>query len=1432
MSSLETTTKPLSEKFFRENFTRNFLIILIISFLIPLALIGALNYLRTRDLLLNQASDQLQTIVLNQAKHLELISIPGQKALNDLAVQGNLVSEITALSQNPNNRPQRQTFNSRYLYPYQSISNTSEFSVFDQIWGITPDGTILIATNESWIGKNLSAMYMIQQLNNTNHDLIAYNPEPLYSDEAILFSARVIKDSSGNILVTFIGSSRQPDLLNTLATTNSFFKSSDAFIFTENNDLVTVSKTGQQLFAMNPNQQHLDNLASISAAQSGPQEITAIDGQKMLGFSKKIPDLGIGLALEVPQTEIYKDLDTLNRNNIYLSLISILVISVLFLLITQQVTNPIRKLTEQAKQLTEGNWDAKILVKRRDEIGLLAYTFNDMASRLSSMHQNLEQKVEERTQQLRTASDIVDLAASATNEQEITRRTVDLLAERFDLIYTAVFTLNEAGTLAILRNEGGELSKEQPSGQQQIYLDPETLIGAAALNKKAHSRTIDSTAEKTWPIVSEKALSETAIPIVMGSQVIGVLYAQSSKSDTFTPETQSVLQTLANQIAAGMQKILLLQNSEVNLAETTALYRTGMRLNQSTNKANLLKFLSEGLAETSLMTGLYAIEGDQIHLVKINNPENRSANPNTALRLSALQISKEMANQSLIILDNLTESPAFSGILNYFARQGCKRAALLSIQESGHPSIIIAVCTRDRELLTGAKLQSYSTLAQIAATTLEKLHANDALGQRLNELQTMSNLSSSISNETDLIKLYSLVHKSISDSMGSDLIFAIARYNAKNQTVEIPYLYENSSVSSMEPFPLGEGLTSYLISNKKPLLLNRNAAQQAQEMGAKIIGSPVKSWLGVPLMVGGEIIGAVILEDNENEDRFTQNDLELMNTLSFQIAAAVKNAQLFRDLQDALEDFTQERYLLNTLMENIPDQVYFKDQEGHYLRVSNSYANSLNENPESLIGKTDLDISDDPARHETMEIERNILAEGKGILNEIEHDVNDKWYQISRIPIYNAENEPFGVFGISNDISDLKKAENIAQLRANQLQTAAEIARDTTRMQDANEFFKNIVNLVRDRYGFYHASIFLLDPMGNYAILKESTGEAGEQLKKAKHRLAVGSQSLVGQATQKNAYVVVNDVTLDPNYYPNPFLPQTRSELVIPMRVENKVLGALDVQSTLVDAFSREDIEILQILTDQLSAAILSSNLFARSQANLDLQRKLQDITAILTTKQTEEEVYRAIVEGLGNIKTNSRIALFMTSDNNKLQLRSSSGFTNIDISRLDSAPDKNYVHLAQDQKKSILIENTLSNSEVELFDNRMRSGLAIPLNYKDRILGVLAFESVEIADFANDEKEFFENWVNNIGSILANTRLLAQIQHQVERQQAINEITNNIRQTVDLQTILQTSAAEICKALGANSTRIKINPEIEELELFPQESNKIPYNGIEKGEN
>ena len=239
---------------------------------------------------------------------------------------------------------------------------------------------------------------------------------------------------------------------------------------------------------------------------------------------------------------------------------------------------------------------------------------------------------------------------------------------------------------------------------------------------------------------------------------------------------------------------------------------------------------------------------------------------------------------------------------------------------------------------------------------------------------------------------------------------------------------------------------------------------------------------------------------------------------------------------------------------------------------------------------------------------------------------------------------PFGLFSISRDITDLKHTEETATLRAKQLQTAAEIARDTTGTLDINEFLAEAVNLVRDRFGFYHASIFLMDPIGRYAILRESTGEAGEQLKRTHHKLAVGSQSLVGQATKTKSPVIINDVGNDPNYYPNPFLPDTLSELVIPLIVRDQLLGVLDVQSTEINAFLPEDLEILQIVADQLAAAILSANLYTDTQKNFNLQRALQNITIEIAASGTLEELLHAAVEGLHSILPDTKITFYTLS--------------------------------------------------------------------------------------------------------------------------------------------------------------------------------------------
>ena len=127
-----------------------------------------------------------------------------------------------------------------------------------------------------------------------------------------------------------------------------------------------------------------------------------------------------------------------------------------------------------------------------------------------------------------------------------------------------------------------------------------------------------------------------------------------------------------------------------------------------------------------------------------------------------------------------------------------------------------------------------------------------------------------------------------------------------------------------------------------------------------------------------------------------------------------------------------------------------------------------------------------------------------------------------------------------------------AQRRALELQTAAEIARDTTSTLSLEILLNRIVNLVRERFSLYHVSIYLLDDTNEYAIIQESTGSAGQELKRRNYRLGVGSKSVIGNCTASGETVVVNDTAHNEIYFPNPLLPDTQSELGLPLKISGK----------------------------------------------------------------------------------------------------------------------------------------------------------------------------------------------------------------------------------------------------------------------------------------
>lgn len=183
-----------------------------------------------------------------------------------------------------------------------------------------------------------------------------------------------------------------------------------------------------------------------------------------------------------------------------------------------------------------------------------------------------------------------------------------------------------------------------------------------------------------------------------------------------------------------------------------------------------------------------------------------------------------------------------------------------------------------------------------------------------------------------------------------------------------------------------------------------------------------------------------------------------------------------------------------------------------------------------------------------------------------------------------------------------------------QLQVAAEVARDASAGRDLQGLMERAVDLVRERFGFYHAGIFLIDERREYAVLKAATSREGREMLAAGHKLKVGAEGIVGYVTGTGQPRIALDTGVDAVYFSNPFLPRTRSEMALPLRIGEHIIGALDVQSTEENAFDDDDSGIVQVLADQLAVAIERTRLFEQTQATLEarLQMIISNLPVIL----------------------------------------------------------------------------------------------------------------------------------------------------------------------------------------------------------------------------
>lgn len=254
-----------------------------------------------------------------------------------------------------------------------------------------------------------------------------------------------------------------------------------------------------------------------------------------------------------------------------------------------------------------------------------------------------------------------------------------------------------------------------------------------------------------------------------------------------------------------------------------------------------------------------------------------------------------------LITFQMENPPDLPGEITEFLNQlEGKNIALLPVMVFSHAIAMIIFDSNLSEVINVSNLKVYIDIAKLFSKAMEAILNAEVMGRRLSVMRSLEAINQTIARESDLDNLFQVIHEQVTLVVGEvDMIIAL--YDQENKIINIPYACEDQQLLTIPSFPFGEGLTSLIINTSQALMLIEKTASQAKELGAKIVGTPAKSFLGVPLIVAGDVIGALIIQDTENEYRFDDEDQNFLTILASQVAISIRNLFMLNEIMEKAE---------------------------------------------------------------------------------------------------------------------------------------------------------------------------------------------------------------------------------------------------------------------------------------------------------------------------------------------------------------------------------------------------------------------------------------------------------------------------------------------------------------------------------------------------
>jgi GAF domain-containing protein len=408
-------------------------------------------------------------------------------------------------------------------------------------------------------------------------------------------------------------------------------------------------------------------------------------------------------------------------------------------------------------------------------------------------------------------------------------------------------------------------------------------------------------AEGEIDLLGEAGWDWIGVPLKVDGKSIGALVVQTyEEGQDYTPQDVELMTFVGQHIASALSRARAIAETKRLLAETE----------QRAAELSLINGVQAGLAARLDSQQMYDFVGDNLQqffdaqvvdigvvdhdagVIRFPYTIERGVRlPDEPIPVMGLRKHVLETAQPFVINERVAEVASQMGQPAAIQGEAPQSLVFAPVIVGGEPVGVISLQNLDNEnAFTDADVSLLSTLAGSLSLSLDNVRLLDDQRQRLAELGTVNSVGQAISAQLDPDALIQLVGEKVRGTFEADIVY-VALVDAERQLIEFPYYFEDGPSERPTTIPFGEGYTSRILSTREALLVN--SERERDTLDTQAIGTPVLSYLGVPILIGDEAVGVLAVQSTRDEGRFDSNDERLLNTIAASVGAAIQNSRLF-----------------------------------------------------------------------------------------------------------------------------------------------------------------------------------------------------------------------------------------------------------------------------------------------------------------------------------------------------------------------------------------------------------------------------------------------------------------------------------------------------------------------------------------------------------